>query len=104
MSAAATTWATATNECTWVAPGVQEITIKVPTQTNLTAVQVLLDSPNDAYTSSVLTAVPATTTSSDFIQSMVLPNTQQTYILSSPITRLDVLPIGTACTIYVEAN
>lgn len=104
MSAAATTWATATNECTWVTPGVWQVTIKIPNQTNLTHVQVVTDSPNEAYLLSVITAVPATTTTSDFGPSFVLPNTQETYIFSSPITKMDFLPVGTACTIYVEAT
>lgn len=104
MSGAATTWATATNECTFASPGVNEVTVSVPTQTNLTEVLMLADSPSDAYTNSVLTSIPATTVTTDFPMSPILPNTTKTYIFSSPITRLDFLPIGTACAIFVEAT
>lgn len=110
MGAVATTWATATNECTFASPGVHEVTVTVPnTQiggtaiTLLSYVQVLADSPNDAYTLAVLTTVPTTTATTDFPPSFVAPNTSKTFTFSSRITRLDLLAFGTACPVLVEA-
>lgn len=104
MSAAATTWASATNSCTWANPGVSEIAVTVPTITSLTSVLVVIGAPNDSYVNSAFTAGQLTTTTSDIDTFVILPNTKKTFVLSNPVTRIDFLPIGAACPIWVEAN
>lgn len=104
MSAAATTWAAGTNSCTWANPGVSEISVTVPTTTSLTNVLVVIGAPNDTYVNSAFTAGLVTTTTSDIDVFVILPNTKKTFVLSNPITRIDFLPVGAACPIWVEAN
>lgn len=104
LSAAALTWAAATNSCTWPSPGISEITITVPTTASLTSVIVIFDAPNDATEAAWAAAAIVTSTNSDLNYAVVLPNTSRTFIFSNPITRIDFQPQGAACPVFVEAN
>lgn len=104
MSAAATTWAAATNSCTWPSPGVSEISVTVPTTASLTEVLVIASAPSDAYVSAAFAAGQVTSTTTDVATAVILPNTTKTFVFSSPITRLDFLPLGANCPIWVEAT
>jgi hypothetical protein len=103
LSAAATTWAAATNSCTWNPDGVNEITIAIPTTASLTNVLVVFDAPNDVVAANWFTSGISTSNSTDLQTFVILPNSSKTFQLSSKINRIDFLPIGAACPVFVEA-
>lgn len=103
IAAAATSWANATNTVTWTS-GIYEVTVTVnlAAAASVTGALIVFDAPNDATASAWLS--DAGSQSSDVQYAVVLNAQRQTFLLSAPITRLDVLALGAACRILVEAN
>jgi len=104
INAASSTWASATNTATWTAGlGVTEVTITPEVTTTQSALQnsqaclVAFDAPNDAVASSWLADTGSASTDVNYY--MVYNGSPQTFIFTSAITRVDVVPIGTGNTV-----